>query len=252
MGQRTCTIDGCERPHDARGYCRTHYTRWRLGKPLIRACVTCGVDVVTSSQRDYCSEPCRPACEVEGCGRPVKARGRCVRCYTDLLHFERTGKGRTYRWATEKHCVVCGATEWQGKRRKVCSPRCQQLLVRNGGEAPPSVTDCVRCGSVIDLTKRGKAGRRKRADTKMCDWCKGRRHLRHKVSVMDVVNAHGSTDCGICGDPVDLTLRHPDLFRASIDHVLPYARGGTHDLDNLQIAHLYCNYVKSDREGFTL
>lgn len=248
MGQRTCSINGCGRPHDARGYCGAHYLRWSQGRPLIRPCVTCGVDVVAASGRDYCSESHRPACSEDGCERRAVKKGLCIRCYGD----RRAGRPRAYRWATEKRCIICGATEWSGKGRKVCSPRCQQLLARNGGEAPPSVTDCVRCGSVIDLTRRGKAGRKKRADTKMCDWCKGRRHLRHKVSVMDVVNAHGSTDCGICGGPVDLNLRHPDLFRASIDHVLPYARGGTHDLDNLQVAHLYCNYVKSDREGFTL
>lgn len=27
--KRTCSIAGCERPHDARGWCGTHYERWR-------------------------------------------------------------------------------------------------------------------------------------------------------------------------------------------------------------------------------
>ncbi|WP_442867636.1 HNH endonuclease signature motif containing protein [Citricoccus sp. NR2] len=26
--KRTCSIEGCEKPHRARGYCATHYTRW--------------------------------------------------------------------------------------------------------------------------------------------------------------------------------------------------------------------------------
>ncbi len=26
---RTCAIEGCERPHDARGWCAVHYSRWR-------------------------------------------------------------------------------------------------------------------------------------------------------------------------------------------------------------------------------
>ena len=25
MSPRTCSVEGCERPHNARGYCRTHY-----------------------------------------------------------------------------------------------------------------------------------------------------------------------------------------------------------------------------------
>lgn len=252
MANRTCSIEGCDRRHDARGLCRTHYTRWRLGKPLERPCVTCGRDVVTVSGRTYCSESCRPVCEVRWCDRPVKARGRCVRCYTDLLHEGRTGKTRSYRWADERRCVVCGATEWPGRGRKVCSGACKQLLARNGGQPPPKITDCVRCGSIIDLTVIGKGGRKKRADTKMCDWCKARRHARHKVSVMDIVNLRGIEPCAICSESVDLDLRHPSLLRASIDHIVPYSRGGTHDLSNLQVVHLYCNYVKSDREGFTL
>lgn len=32
---RTCSVDGCERPHDARGLCGTHYKRWsQYGDPL--------------------------------------------------------------------------------------------------------------------------------------------------------------------------------------------------------------------------
>lgn len=36
MADRTCSVDGCENPHIARGWCDTHYRRWRKhGDPLI-------------------------------------------------------------------------------------------------------------------------------------------------------------------------------------------------------------------------
>lgn len=43
---KTCTIDGCERKHNARGWCTTHYERWRAhGDPLAgRETRTCYVD----------------------------------------------------------------------------------------------------------------------------------------------------------------------------------------------------------------
>ena len=35
MAKRTCNLDGCDNPHDARGWCRVHYQRWRrYGDPL--------------------------------------------------------------------------------------------------------------------------------------------------------------------------------------------------------------------------
>ena len=52
--------------------------------------------------------------------------------------------------------------------------------------------------------------------------------------------------CGICEGAVDASLAHPDPMSASLDHVVPLAKGGTHTWDNLQLAHLRCNVVKSD------
>jgi 5-methylcytosine-specific restriction endonuclease McrA len=53
--------------------------------------------------------------------------------------------------------------------------------------------------------------------------------------------------CGLCGDPLDLTVKHPDPAFASIDHIVPLAHGGGNDLANLQLAHLRCNLSKRDR-----
>ena len=55
------------------------------------------------------------------------------------------------------------------------------------------------------------------------------------------------TICGICGKPVDFSLKFPDPMSATIDHIIPVAKGGhPSDIDNLQLAHFYCNRQKSD------
>jgi hypothetical protein len=45
-------------------------------------------------------------------------------------------------------------------------------------------------------------------------------------------------------DAVARDRRHP--LAAVVDHILPKSRGGTDDLDNLQIAHWRCNALKHD------
>lgn len=47
--------------------------------------------------------------------------------------------------------------------------------------------------------------------------------------------------CGICGDAVNPSDVH-------IDHIVPFARGGSSEMDNLQVAHGVCNMRKGDRQ----
>lgn len=54
--------------------------------------------------------------------------------------------------------------------------------------------------------------------------------------------------CGICGKPVDMSLRYPNPMSKTVDHIIPINRGGhPSDLENLQLAHLTCNLEKSDK-----
>jgi 5-methylcytosine-specific restriction endonuclease McrA len=50
--------------------------------------------------------------------------------------------------------------------------------------------------------------------------------------------------CHLCRLKLSLTTKHPDPGYASIDHVIPLARGGTNELANLRLAHLVCNLRK--------
>lgn len=54
--------------------------------------------------------------------------------------------------------------------------------------------------------------------------------------------------CGICGRPVDLSLKTGDPMAPCIDHVIPVSKGGhPSDIENLQLAHWTCNRLKSDK-----
>jgi hypothetical protein len=57
-----CSIEGCEGPVKARGWCTKHYMRWR-------------------AHGDPTYERPKSTCSIEGCDRPVEGRGWCHKHY---------------------------------------------------------------------------------------------------------------------------------------------------------------------------
>lgn len=67
MSERTCSIEGCEKPSRARGWCPTHWKRWKKhGDPLVTA---------------Y-NQP-KPLCSIEDCTGVAVGHGWCS------LHWQR-------------------------------------------------------------------------------------------------------------------------------------------------------------------
>ncbi len=61
------------------------------------------------------------------------------------------------------------------------------------------------------------------------------------------------TVCGICGKPVDFSLKYPHPLSACVDHIIPVAKGGhPSDLENLQLAHWTCNGICGKPVDFSL
>jgi hypothetical protein len=54
--------------------------------------------------------------------------------------------------------------------------------------------------------------------------------------------------CGLCGEPIDFELQYPHPLRATLDHIVPRAKGGTRDMTNLRLAHHACNLTKGDAD----
>lgn len=54
--------------------------------------------------------------------------------------------------------------------------------------------------------------------------------------------------CAICGQTVDKNLKFPHPMSATVDHIIPVSKGGhPSDIENLQLAHFFCNRQKSDK-----
>jgi len=58
--------------------------------------------------------------------------------------------------------------------------------------------------------------------------------------------------CGICNKKINPKLKYPHTKSASLDHITPLSRGGTHTYTNCQAAHLECNTKKGNRGAHQL
>lgn len=52
--------------------------------------------------------------------------------------------------------------------------------------------------------------------------------------------------CSICREVIDRRKRFPDPRAATIEHVIPLSKGGTHTWENCRPAHADCNFSKGD------
>jgi hypothetical protein len=107
-----CSVDGCGRPHKARGFCSGHINTVYRQNSVLR------------QETRLCS--------VEGCGRPYYCRGLCTRCYEHLRRCGTTEKRPLRRCefpgCSEPHEArgYCGThyKRWQkhGDARQVVKP----------------------------------------------------------------------------------------------------------------------------------
>jgi hypothetical protein len=96
----------------------------------------------------------------------------------------------------------------------------------------PELTNRTRC------TEHDRAKDKRRGSSKQRGYDAGYRRARAQV-------IREETDCWICGEPVDPTLRWPDPRSPSADHVTRREDGGSNDRSNLRLSHLGCNSGRS-------
>ena len=72
---------------------------------------------------------------------------------------------------------------------------------------------------------------------------------RHRAAI-----ARTKPDCALCLEPIDYTLKYPDPWCFTVDHIVPIGRNPTPEriaeldvLTNKQPAHFRCNRSKWDK-----
>jgi len=80
---------------------------------------------------------------------------------------------------------------------------------------------------------------------------KGLSKRDRKIRGGDLINSYDVFEfygwiCIVCDKDIDPDLAWPDKGSATLDHIVPLSRGGTHTWDNVAPSHLLCNSKKDD------
>lgn len=200
----------------------------------------------------------RVAC-AGGCGKGIEDRGpvpeggrRCHECRK---------KPRL-----DAECAGCSGvfTKMVTSDRKYCSRTCYQAAWSTAVDTTPRVPRvCVGCGTDVRST----------ANVPRCQPCleawrltpefraprnriwrdKNRRRQALKLGLpterytTEEIAERDGFICGLCEEPVDMTLSGRNLRGPTIDHIIPISKGGPDTRVNVQLAHLRCNIIKGNR-----
>jgi 5-methylcytosine-specific restriction endonuclease McrA len=206
-------------------------------------------------------------CSLDGCGRIHRARGLCA------SHYNAQHSPNTKAWWP---CSACGKLVWKfssanAKRRVVCSDRCKYMITwgkyrsasqelvgpvpRPRRERPTARPhrrmfarlvsgQCRQCDAWFLDYPEGKARRVSPYCSRRCRR-RAQRHSRSRFLIRDkarqALYKRDQWVCQLCFTAVDPDLDIMDNWAASLDHIIPQSKGGTHTPDNLRLAHRWCN-----------
>jgi len=197
------------------------------------------------------------------CGKEFERHHKTQRycnhkCFTDST---RRLKGTT------RKCAICGkdyAPHY--KNQKCCSDECakkQADKTKRDLRNTAITKQCEICGQdyhprpnmAITYTCSKACKRKRDALNKRKNGYKKRINESRQIKVSateseyidrEAIYERDGWTCQVCGKKVKRELKYPNPMSASLDHILPFALGGSHTRANVQLAHLRCNFKKSD------
>jgi 5-methylcytosine-specific restriction endonuclease McrA len=229
-----CLAQFMGRPSTVNRFCsKDCVNAWRAAQK-IRVCEQCGEDYTkrdsgSGSQggkrrtQRFCSHPCYIAW----------LRAKCGLSWDEPIDLWPTGKTEPSR-----ECSECGAGFISDSpTRLTCSPVCKK---RRGSRISSEAT---MARYYADPAFRDEVLTRAMNRRVSLLGIPGLTRPWHLVAYLFEAD---NGICGICGGSVVMA---PGPHQPSPDHVIPLARGGKHELSNLQLSHLSCNLSKNAGEA---
>ena len=223
MPNRTCSVPDCERKRAAKSYCHLHWNRWRIhGDPLVTMKGKHHKVQITDGGLRICKGcgAAKPATDFhKDGGSPDGYRAQCKPCrntymsgYYDANRDARREYEQDRRTNNADHLRALDMARYERHREKR-----------------------------IALASDGVRTRRARLLNAEVD---------AKVTVRNLRAIHGDTCC-YCAVEMDFVrgVRGDGIApnRATLEHVMPLSRGGTHTFDNARLACHRCNVRKNSK-----
>lgn len=211
-------------------------------------CSHCGKEYhpKNSERNKYCSRECYFAAKHE---RSIDR--------AEILKSEKANKPGHIQ-----NCIICGKNINGRYLRKYCDECGKIVAIKQATELAASKKDtkarkCRKCGKDFEPAYGNKKRNfcsndcckryHKRASKRIRRAKKKDAYVSH-VSEIEIYERDNWT-CQLCGKRVNRKLISPHPMSATIDHIIPLAKGGTHEPKNAQLAHRICNCKKSDGVG---
>lgn len=276
--------DEFETPYKGQKCCSVECAnKSRTVQPLV-TCEHCGREY--RRQKNYGGSFCSRKCSFEHmktkenivcecCGEifekyPSRKSNLCSSCFQDELNKRREEKQREAENAKEKQCVTCQKIfNPDNMQQKYCSDECSPYI-KTGKELEEYIEslnkECGTCGVTFTAAKPDikycSSKCRRKAKNRKAELSKGKRgeliksngRIDYDIS-LDKLIVRDDNTCHICGSKCDINDFNKNdegyfivgNMYPSIDHVTAIANGGTHTWDNVRIAHMICNSIKSDK-----
>lgn len=207
----------------------------------VRTCRACSRELTKKPGPGRWPRWCSTGCKSESL-RTVREANECPGCREAFLP-----RRRDQRFCTEQ----CRHKAWRAANMDSERTRASRQTFRS--RAKPKLSACPFCGDAIHSSRRScrePACVLRYNAARQAQYTHARRMQKQATAERFLPGEVFERDgwvCGICAEPVDPTVAYPGRLSASLDHIVPLSKGGSHTRANAQCAHLGCNSKKGNR-----
>jgi hypothetical protein len=239
-----------------RAYMAAAYIKRVPGAPESFTCKDCQEPFEYTRTSGRTPERCRPCQAKRNNAKTAEARRINGRKDLKFLPGE-----RIYPCTECGADIPCATTGRKPECCKSCAKRRTVKRVAVRQKRPPRAPiNCIDCNVLVELPIRGASRQKRCAECAVKAARVIQKRMSHERRALKMgaeaekfthleIFERDAWKCGICKKRINKHLKHPHPMSASLDHIIPLTRGGSHTRAGVQASHLRCNLRKYNLGG---